>query len=410
MTIARMREQIRDLDAQLTEARNDAQRVASDDSATLAQIQDATTRVQTLRARINALCSELADADAAGATGATPTDSGTAQRSLRDILGSREYARAFASAVRNGIKPRTGGGSDEYRILYDALTIAGNSGADGGYLVPADMDTQIHELMRDMRPLRELVSVEQVSANTGWRVIDTAPTSGFTALSSEMPSGGVPTDDQPEFKRVNYSLATYGLRIPISSELLADETAGLISYLSRYFAKKLVLTEDKLILTELDKLSPATITPGATGGDTLALIKRILNVALDPAISGVAQIVTNQSGYDYLDSLTDTSGRPLIQPDPTTRTPQMLGGHRIIIVSDALLPNRVSSGNYYPLYVGAGGQYMTLFERSPLEVASTDIGGDAWASNATEVRGIVRLGTAVFDQSAMVKREIYMAE
>ena len=410
MTIAQMREHLRDISAQLNEARAEAQRVAVDDKATVEQIQAAGTKVQTLRARVETLQAEIKDAEHAGAQSAQEPDKGEA-RGLSDMLASREYARAFASALAGGVKMRPDKRcSDEHRILYDALTIAGGSGADGGFLVPTDMDTQIREQMRAMRPLRELVTVEQVSANSGWRVTDVAPTTGFAKLASEVPSAGVPKDVQPTFARVNYTLATYGLRIPVSNELLADETAGLIAYLARYFAKKLVLTENSLILTELNKLSPQTITPGAQDGATLKALKSVLAVTLDPAISAVAKILTNQSGYGYLDGLMDGSGRPLLQPDPTTGTPMIFGGRQVVVVPDAMLPNRSASGTLCPLYIGSGEQYMTLFTRAPLEVASTDVGGDAWASNATEVRGIARMGTAVFDAAAMAKREIKIAD
>lgn len=38
---------------------------------------------------------------------------------------------------------------------------------------------------RELNPLADLFTVEAVSSNTGWRVIDTAPTAGMSALSSE---------------------------------------------------------------------------------------------------------------------------------------------------------------------------------------------------------------------------------
>ena len=44
--------------------------------------------------------------------------------------------------------------------------------------------------------------------------------------------------DQPLFTRVIYTLAKYGLIVPVSSELIADNTAGLMAYLARWFAKR----------------------------------------------------------------------------------------------------------------------------------------------------------------------------
>ena len=48
----------------------------------------------------------------------------------------------------------------------------------------------------------------------------------------------------------------------------------------------------------------------------------------------------------------------------------------------------------------------TLFRRDPLEVASTDIGGNAWRNDAPEVRGLIRLDAVVMDAAAAIKREI----
>ena len=41
-----------------------------------------------------------------------------------------------------------------------------------------------------------------------------------------------------------------------------------------------------------------------------------------------------------------------------------------------------------------------VFRRQPLEIASTDIGGNAWKTNSTEVRAITRLDAQVFDSEA----------
>ena len=64
------------------------------------------------------------------------------ERSLHDMLASREYANAFAHAIRTGAKPGRDLFADKHKVLYDALTIAGGdpAGEDGGFLVPEDID------------------------------------------------------------------------------------------------------------------------------------------------------------------------------------------------------------------------------------------------------------------------------
>ena len=52
---------------------------------------------------------------------------------------------------------------------------------------------------------------------------------------------------------------------------------------------------------------------------------------------------------------------------------------------------------------------MTLFMGKSLEVASTNIGGNAWSTDSVEVRGIMRMDAQKMDGEAAVKREIFVA-
>jgi len=137
-------------------------------------------------------------------------------------------------------------------------------------------------------------------------------------------------------------------------------------------------------------------------GERHALLIKLL----DPAISMRAKILVNQSSYEYLDSLTDEMGRPLINIDPMTGESMIFKNRQIVLMSDAQLPNNAGK---YPLYVGDFTQYATLFERGGMEMTATDIGGGAFESNGISVRGIKRMGTSVFDKAAAVRREIQPA-
>jgi len=269
--------------------------------------------------------------------------------------------------------------------------------------VPVDIDNTIREVRRELNPLAELFNDETVTAPTGWRVIDTAPSSAMPSID-EM--GTVANNsDQPLFAKVTYSLTKYGLRIPVSNELMNDEAANLMAYLGRWFGKKLVLTENSLLITALGTPSTA-LTSGSITAE--GAIKTILNKTLDPAISASAVIITNQTGFDAIDQLVDDTGRGLLQPDPTNATLMRLFGRRIVKVSDAQLPN-LSTNTYAPFYIGDGKEFATLFRKDGFEVASTDIGGDAWAKDSTEVRGIARLGVSKFDTAAVVARKLALS-
>ena len=417
MTLYELQNSIRELGGQIRAAAAALSAAAADPNASTSNLttqRDALNamneRMAALQAAYNAQYEAETNALPAGAQG-TPSQQ---ERTLRDILKSNEYARAFASAVRCGARPSRPMMDEKHKVLYDALTIAGGSpaGEDGGFLVPEDIDNTIRELRRDFSPLSDLFNVEAVSSNTGWRVVDAAPATGMTALPSEVPSAGIAQDDQPAFAKVTYSLTTYGLIVPVSNELANDEVANLFGYLARWFAKKQILTENALLKTKLETLTAGQVAATDNAVDAL---KSALNKGLDPAISAMATILCNQDAFDYLDMQKDDNGRPLLQPDPTNATNMLFKGRRVKMVSNALLPTRTVSttgatkGDYFPIYVGDFKEFATLFVRQPLEVVSTDIGGNAFRTNSIEVRGISRMAVSTFDTSAAVRKEIFVA-
>lgn len=333
------------------------------------------------------------------------------ERTRSELLKSREYARAFAHAIRTGARPGHDMSAAQHKILYDALTIGGGStpGEDGGFLVPEEIDHAIHEYSRAVMPLADLLGQMTVNSNSGWFPVATNPSKGMTKMGSEVTQ--ITTSEQPEFKRVSYVLSTYADWLPISNELASDEVSNLFGYISNFYARKYVLTRNELALTALDKLTAGAIKKT---DDALVLLKTALNVELDPEISVLSTILTNQSGFNYLDSLKDDNGRPLLMPDPTQSTGYLFKGRPVKVASNAVLPNRTvtdtgaTKGDYYPIYVGNFEQYATLFARQALELASTDVGGSAFRTNSIEVRGIARLDCQIFDAAAAVKKEIFI--
>ena len=391
------RENIRNIQNQLDQARAQARQLIANPNATAAEMDAHAATIQQLNARLNLAQQELQHGEAAAAAQVNPAPQMTAveESRLRGMLRSNEYARAFADAVRAGVTLKAGRGIEKYNVLYDALTISGGdpAGADGGFLVPEDIDHQIHELRRTLNPLADLFSVESVSTNSGWRIMDNAPETGMTAVD-EM--GEIPQSDQPSFAKVPYKLTKYAMWLPVSNELASDEVANLFAYLSRWIAKKGVITENILLLSILNGLAAEDV---AAGGE-LKAIKGVMNKTLDPAIALTSTIVTNQDGFDVLDNLEDKTGRPLLNPDPKTGTPRMANGRSIHIIGNNVLP---TTDGKAPMFVGDLKQLATLFKRNPMEVASTNIGG-------IEMRAIVRMGTSTFDTGAAVRRNLTVGE
>ena len=327
-------------------------------------------------------------------------------KEIADLRSSAEYKRVFFDALKNGVTPKTVASGqhsrEKYGILQNALTETGESGAEGGYLLPSEFDAKINELMRTYTDLADPAwfNIEDVTAYSGWRAIEEGGT--VTAFAAHTENQTVAAVTDPEFTQLPYTIVEYAGYLPIVSNLLNDTPAAIMSYLSRWFAKKAAVTNTTAIAAELAAIAAAeTYEVDQTDyKKTLQSIKTLLNKTLDPAISASAIIICNQNGLDLLDQLDDGTGRPLLQPDPGLATGFRVKGRPVVPVPTSLLAD-IASNTQTPYYVGDGHAWLTHFRRQPFEMATTNIGGDAWRYNNTEVRGIMRFDDVVFDALAM---------
>ena len=137
-------------------------------------------------------------------------------------------------------------------------------------------------------------------------------------------------------KFINWDLKTYAGKLALSREVLMDSEKGSSeNWLAEAQAQMKDLqdnTNDSLIASQL--LNGAT-TKNAT--DAVADMKTVLNVNLQPKDSEASQIILTASAYNALDQLKDGFGHPLLQPNPTQATSNMLFGKPVIKVADTLL-------------------------------------------------------------------------
>lgn len=320
-----------------------------------------------------------------------------------------EYVNAFGKALKNGVSLASGRQDENLKPLYNALTIGGGTpaGSDGGFLVPVEFDNMIQRKMKEFVRLADYFNVEPVTSYSGWRAVETTASRKPLPLVGENTAIGM--SEQPSFKKVEYTVKKYGDRIAVSQELLEDNTAGLLQYIADWFAPRVVLTENALLLALLDGLTASNLT----AGKEVANLKSVLNRELNTAISRNAILLTNGLSYDFLDQLTDTNGRGLLVPNPADPDVYRFKGRPVVMADEDLLPSRkvtttgATKGDYDPIYIGYFKAFGTLFQRKALEFATTNIGGSAWANDAPEIRGIVRMDAQKVDEDAAVKREIF---
>lgn len=318
---------------------------------------------------------------------------------IDEIRRSSEYATAFAKALRNGVKVSKVWGMEGYEPLVKALTETGGSpeGADGGFLVPQDFDDMIHEYEKEYVDLSQFFAVENVRGLSGWRAVEQGKRKALPKIA-EM--GTIGKNDQPKFTKVTYTVDKYGDRLPVSSELLSDNTAGLLRYLAGWFGPKYILTKNTLLLELLTGLTTeVTLTAGSEAKE----LRKALITKLNTAHSSAATLLTNQNGYAEMDGWEDKNGRSLLVPNPADPNVYRLSGRRVVYADNDLIPNEDTKA---PIYVGNFKAVGTLFVRKGIEMAATDVGGDAWATDSYEIRGLCRLDAVTMDPNAGFKATI----
>lgn len=257
----------------------------------------------------------------------------------------------------------------------------------GGYLVPEEQGKTLKEFRRFETSLKELCNVVPVTTLKGKFPVANGQ-KGKLIKFDELSEIGK-TDIT--FAQQNWDVKDYGDIIPVSNTLLEDTTFPLINIVGKNFVKKSVNTENEEIL-KLLKTAKTKVT-----GKDYKDIQTILNVKLDPAIASTAVIITNQSGFDYLDKLEDTNKHPLLTVDLTNPTQKMFKGKRIIVLTDELLPN---DSKKYPFYIGDVAEFINFYDRKGVEIArSTEAG---FTSNATLLRAIERFDVKVVDSEAVI--------
>lgn len=255
----------------------------------------------------------------------------------------------------------------------------------GGYIVPEEQISVLREYRRANLALRSFCGYQTVTSDTGKRPTLSSEKGKLVAFDelNEI------NQDDLDFGQITYKISSYGDIIPVSNELAADNDVNLMEVIGLRFATKAINTENDKILAKLPTKNTA-IT------DYKGIINA-LNTKIDPMQAISAIILTNQTGFDYLDEQTDTMGRPLLTPSLADPSLMVLRGKTIVPVSDSVLAAPTAG---IPFYVGAMAEAVAFFDRQQVAIeASSDAG---FTKNATYIRAIERFDVEADDTGAMV--------
>ena len=305
-----------------------------------------------------------------------------------------EYKRVFLKGLRRQrITADDHSIISEYRAAMHEGAVTIDPDGDTGIIVPQDIQTRINELMRTLNDLSQYIRVERVNTLSGSRVLEKDEDMVPFAVVDEY--GEIQEIDNPKFTPVTYKLIKRAGFLPLTNELLKDTDQNILSYVTNWIAKKHVVTKNSLIIAVLNSLNKKGLTD-------IKAIKKVLNVDLDPAISLSSTIITNQDGFQWLDEQEDGNNRPLLQDDITQPGKKLFKGRPIVVVANRTLPSTGTTTVKAPFIVGNFKELMVLFTRGVYELASTNIGGDAWRRDSTELRTITRDDCVKWDTESAV--------
>ena len=279
-------------------------------------------------------------------------------------------------------------------IVNAAGPLKESEGENGGNLVPEDVKTAINEYRRSFVSLKDYVDVRSVVVPSGSEVYE--KTSQLTGLTNITELGEIQEMNAEVFERINYKVKDFGGILPVSRFLLQDSPENLLAYLGKWFMKKQIVTENKEIIAVLKTLTKKAITK-------VDEIKEAFNVTLDPIFLDNTKVLTNQDGFNVLDSLKDKNGNYLLQPVLNDPTKRLLLGKEVIVLPNTHLPNETA--NKFPLYIGDLEEAVRVYELNELEIKSTDVGGKSFTRNSYDTRLITRFDVKAIDKEAVVKLE-----
>lgn len=297
--------------------------------------------------------------------------------------------------------------ADAARSFIRGKSLVEGTDENGGYTVPVDIMTRVEQYKDVDYSLLQDIDVEKVTTNKGARTYQ-KKTQVTTFVDLDENGEIVNEIEAPTFERITYNIKDRAGFMPISNDLINDSDTNIVSVVTEWMGKADVATSNKKIL-ELVATKSQTDLVDIDG------IKKALNVTLGQAYKNGAKIYTNDDGLNYLDTLKDENGRPLLNPDPTAPANlQLRCGTTVLPIR--VIPNKVfpTSTNKVPFIVGNLYDFAKKFDRQTMSLMASNTAAigtfNAFSKNMTILRAILRDDYVVKDKDSIVNGYITVME
>ncbi|MCO7026836.1 phage major capsid protein [Tetragenococcus halophilus] len=217
-------------------------------------------------------------------------------------------------------------------------------------VVPSELIGEVFDLKRSKYNLAQYATVKTVSNGQGTYPV---ATNQEAILATKEELAEIEDIDADMFANVEYKVETRAGKIALSNEVVEDSEVNIVQEVKEQLTKLVDNTDNKHIINVLKDFPKKSVS-------TLDGLKEINNVTLDPALDKT--VILNQSGFNHLDTLKDSDGRYILQPDVTAPSGKSLFGLPVVLVSDKLFAN--PKQGTYPMIVGDIAQSVFVARRN----------------------------------------------
>ncbi|WP_408612409.1 phage major capsid protein [Limosilactobacillus avium] len=272
-------------------------------------------------------------------------------RSYEQFIKGEKEKMTEKTIIDNNEKTETRSFEDFIRSRGEMRDGLKTSGATA--VIPQEVVTPVLELKNSKYNLAQYATVKSVSTGSGHYPIAKRNDKAVLATKEEL--ADIADVDANMFEDVPFDVKTRAGKIALSNEIVDDSAVDIVAEVKNQLQKLVDNTDNQNIMKVLtgDTFKKETAT-------TTDDLKKIFNVDLDPALNKMWLV--NQSGFNYLDTLKDSEGRYLLQPNPTAASGFSLFGAPVVMISDAVMPN--NSDGSFPLIVGDMAEAVAVFRRN----------------------------------------------
>lgn len=403
-----MNKEMQKLLKQITDKKNEVKSLVTDGK--LDKAREAKNELKALQEKFDLLF-DLEDEEHSGIE--DKVNKGTAKVIAGEKPDKKNLVKSFVNIIKAGFLHREAN-EEDVTVYKDALTSDATPDEDGemgiGVTIPDDIRTDIIALRRSEDNLEQYVNTEGVTTKTGSRNIEVDAES--VPFDNVDEAADFPEMDEPVFKQIKYAIKKKGGILKMTAELFEDTAINIMAYINKWIAKKTKATRNAMILKVLNEM---------TAGKEVVVsnidsLKDIFNEQLDPAIAATSIVVTNQSGFNYLDKLKDSDGNYILQKDPTQQTKGKLlfGEYPIVKLSKKTMKStavlaedgKTVTAYKHPIFCGDLKEAITLFDRNVVTIDMNDKGAGLWERDQTGVKVRDRFDVQPVDEDAVKKGEI----